>query len=65
MGELKPYKGGYYLWKYVPSLPPAIIFLTLFLAATTFHFWKLHRTKAWFCLPFSIGGLCMYTENLT
>ncbi|KAJ5416769.1 uncharacterized protein N7487_000319 [Penicillium crustosum] len=57
MGELKPYRGGYYLWKYVPSLPAAIIFLVLFVAATTFHFWKLHRTKAWFCLAFSIGGL--------
>ncbi|KAJ5360704.1 hypothetical protein N7517_009895 [Penicillium concentricum] len=49
--------GGYYLWKYVPSLPAAIIFLILFVAATTFHFWKLHRTKAWFCLAFSLGGL--------
>lgn len=64
MGELKPYRGGYYLWKYVPSLPAAIIFLVLFVAATTFHFWKLHRTKAWFCLAFSIGGLCTYTGNL-
>ncbi|OQE12568.1 hypothetical protein PENVUL_c001G07951 [Penicillium vulpinum] len=57
MAELKPYRGSYYLWKYVPSLPAAIIFLILFVAATAFHFWKLHRTKAWFCLAFSLGGL--------
>ncbi|KAK4864379.1 hypothetical protein LT330_009906 [Penicillium expansum] len=57
MAELKPYRGGYYLWKYLPSIPAAVIFLVLFAAATTFHFWKLHRTKAWFCLAFSIGGL--------
>ncbi|OQE92620.1 hypothetical protein PENNAL_c0007G12088 [Penicillium nalgiovense] len=57
MAQLKPYRGGYYLWEYVPSLPAAIIFLILFVAATTFHFWKLHRTRAWFCLAFSLGGL--------
>ncbi|KXG49709.1 RTA-like protein [Penicillium griseofulvum] len=57
MAQLKPYKGGYYLWKYVPSLPAAIIFLILFVAATAFHIWKLHRTKAWFCLAFALGGL--------
>ncbi|KAJ5958266.1 RTA-like protein [Penicillium vulpinum] len=63
MAELKPYRGSYYLWKYVPSLPAAIIFLILFVAATAFHFWKLHRTKAWFCLAFSLGGLCTYTRH--
>ncbi|KAF3014889.1 hypothetical protein E8E15_004955 [Penicillium rubens] len=57
MAQLKPYKGGYYLWEYVPSLPAAIIFLILFVAATTFHFWKLHQTRAWFCLAFSLGGI--------
>ncbi|OQE24844.1 hypothetical protein PENFLA_c009G06362 [Penicillium flavigenum] len=57
MAQLKPYKGGYYLWEYVPSLPAAIIFLILFVAATAFHFWKLHQTRAWFCLAFSLGGL--------
>ncbi|KAJ5853571.1 hypothetical protein N7534_006114 [Penicillium rubens] len=57
MAQLKPYKGGYYLWEYVPSFPVAIIFLILFVAATTFHFWKLHQTRAWFCLAFSLGGL--------
>ncbi|CAG7915536.1 unnamed protein product [Penicillium olsonii] len=57
MPELKPYRGGYYLWKYVPSLPGAIIFLILFFVATVFHFWKIHRTKAWFFLAFAIGGI--------
>ncbi|CAG7977225.1 unnamed protein product [Penicillium nalgiovense] len=64
MAQLKPYRGGYYLWEYVPSLPAAIIFLILFVAATTFHFWKLHRTRAWFCLAFSLGGLCTYIKSL-
>ncbi|CAG7948354.1 unnamed protein product [Penicillium salamii] len=57
MPELKAFRGDYYLWKYVPSLPAAIIFLILFFVATIFHFWKIHRTKAWFCLAFAIGGL--------
>lgn len=58
MAELEPYKGGHYLWKYVPSMPAAIIFLLSFLFATAFHFWKISRTKASFCVAFSIGGIC-------
>lgn len=60
MPELKAFRGNYYLWKYVPSLPAAVIFLVLFFLATLFHFWKLYRTKAWFCWAFALGGLCMY-----
>ncbi|KAE8550937.1 hypothetical protein TMatcc_009004 [Talaromyces marneffei ATCC 18224] len=57
MGDLKPYKGNYYLWYYVPSLPAAIIFLLLFIAATTLHIYRLFKTRTWFCIPFAIGGI--------
>lgn len=60
MANLEPYKHGYYLWKYVPSLAAAAIFILLFLVATAFHAWKLHTTKARFCIAFVIGGLCMF-----
>ncbi|KAH8660380.1 RTA1 like protein-domain-containing protein [Xylariales sp. PMI_506] len=56
MGELKPYKGGYYLWSYVPSLGAAVLFDVLFLVITAAHCARLYKTKCWFCLPFVIGG---------
>ncbi|OTB04463.1 hypothetical protein M426DRAFT_73448 [Hypoxylon sp. CI-4A] len=57
MSELKPYKGGYYLWKYVPSRPLAIIFGILFIIATIGHSWRLFRTRLWFCIPMVLGGI--------
>lgn len=55
--NLLPYKHGYYLWKYVPSLPGAIIFAVLFASITGAHIWRLFKTRLWFCIPFTIGGL--------
>lgn len=58
MAELQPYKGGYYLWQYVPSSAAAVIFLILFLATTLVHFCKiLWKTRTRFCLVFAVGGL--------
>ncbi|KAI2604736.1 RTA1 like protein [Hypoxylon fragiforme] len=57
MVQLEPYKGGYYLWKYLPSIPAAIIFAIIFAALTGIHTYRLFKTKLWFCLPFIIGGI--------
>ncbi|KAJ5983010.1 hypothetical protein N7481_005109 [Penicillium waksmanii] len=57
MPRLEPLKGGYYVWHYVPSIAASIVFILLFLAVTSFHFWKIFRTKVRFTLPFAIGGL--------
>ncbi|KAF7587061.1 hypothetical protein BBP40_007818 [Aspergillus hancockii] len=57
MAQLEPYRGGYYLWKYLPSIPAAAIFFILFLGMTVFHFWKLWKMRARFCLAFAIGGI--------
>ncbi|KAL5360624.1 RTA1 like protein-domain-containing protein [Aspergillus floccosus] len=57
MAKLEPYVGDYYLWQYIPSKPASVIFLLLFLGATTFHFWKAWRIRARFCIPFCFGGL--------
>ncbi|KAE8370391.1 putative RTA1 domain protein [Aspergillus caelatus] len=57
MGELKPYKQGYYLWLYVPSLAAAIIFLLFFAVATMMHTYRLIKTRTWFCIPFAMGGI--------
>ncbi|KAK2598472.1 hypothetical protein N8I77_011885 [Diaporthe amygdali] len=56
MAQLEPTKGGYYLWKYLPSVPAAVIFLLLFLGMTALISWRMYKTKTWFCLPFAIGG---------
>jgi hypothetical protein len=63
MAELKPYKQGYYLWSYVPSLGAAIIFLMFFGIATIMHIYRLIKTRTWFCLPFAVGGFCMFTPS--
>lgn len=67
MGEPKngilPYKGGtYYLWHYVPSMPGAIIFIILFIAATAAHSYRMFRFRQWFYIPFILGCICKF-EN--
>jgi len=54
---LQPYKDGYYLWKYVPSLPAAIVFAILFCGITTLHLVRLWKSRLWFCTWFVLGGL--------
>ena len=60
MAKLEAYRGTYYLWQYVPSIPAAIIFALLFLLPTIFHIWKICKTRARFCIPFAIGGVCTF-----
>lgn len=56
------YKGKVYLWDYVPNLPAAVVFAFLFALLTMVHTWKMIRLKMWFCIPFIIGGFCMYAN---
>jgi len=55
MAVLEPYKGDYYLWKYLPSLPGSIAFILLFLIVVTLQGMKLYKTRAWFCTYFLVG----------
>ncbi|KAJ0423196.1 RTA1-domain-containing protein [Aspergillus carlsbadensis] len=57
MSQLVPLKSGYYVWKYVPSIVAAVIFLILFSNVTVYHFWKMWRSRIRFTLPFAIGGI--------
>ncbi|KAJ6030985.1 hypothetical protein N7540_001717 [Penicillium herquei] len=57
MTKLEPLAGGYYVWHYVPSIAASAIFVVLFGAVTSYHFWKLFKTKVRFTIPFAIGGL--------
>ncbi|CAM1511651.1 Fc.00g091640.m01.CDS01 [Cosmosporella sp. VM-42] len=57
MAQLEPYRGGYYLWHYLPSRAASIIFIIIFLAATSAVAWRMFKTKTWYCSVFVIGGL--------
>ncbi|CVL07244.1 related to RTA1 domain protein [Fusarium mangiferae] len=54
--ELLPYKGDFYLWSYVPSIPAAVIFIIVFLVLSMVHTWKMVQNRLWFCIPFVVGG---------
>ncbi|CEI63826.1 hypothetical protein FVEN_g9133 [Fusarium venenatum] len=58
MAVLKPFKGDYYLWEYLPSLTGAISFTIAFLLITSAQGWCMFKGKHWFCIPFFIGGVC-------
>lgn len=60
MPELKPYKGDYYLWEYVPNIGASVVFLVLFIGATGFHCWKAWRTKVAFALH---SALAVYVSE--
>ncbi|KAH8169363.1 RTA1 like protein [Sarocladium implicatum] len=59
MAQLKPYKGDYYLWDYLPSLPAAIAFAVIFLILTGAQLWRMVRSRLWFCIPLVTGGVLM------
>ncbi|KAK9368195.1 RTA1 like protein-domain-containing protein [Lipomyces kononenkoae] len=55
---LEPVDGtDIYLWKYLPSIPAAIIFILLFTGITSTHCWRMVKTRSWFCSAFAVGGL--------
>jgi hypothetical protein len=56
MAVLEPYKGGYFLWKYLPSIEAATIVSVLWVLVTAAHVWKIWRMRAWFGIPFAVGG---------
>ncbi|CAI6091086.1 unnamed protein product [Clonostachys chloroleuca] len=55
MAILETYN-GYPLWRYIPSLPAAVVFVALFTILTVAHGWKMIRHSMWFCIPFFVGG---------
>ncbi|KAH8595440.1 RTA1 like protein-domain-containing protein [Bisporella sp. PMI_857] len=43
-------------YNYEPSIPAAVIFIIFFGISTAIHIWQMFRSKAWFLVPFVIGG---------
>lgn len=52
---VEPTKGGLYLWRYVPNVGAAVLFLILFMGSFLYISWKIWRTRALFCLVFAVG----------
>jgi predicted MFS family arabinose efflux permease len=46
------------LYRYDPSMAAAVIFILLFLAISTLHFYQMVRTRIWILVPFVLGGFC-------
>ncbi|KAK6346117.1 hypothetical protein TWF730_010448 [Orbilia blumenaviensis] len=58
MVELRPVDGSdVFLWKYLPSIPAAALFLVLFAIVTAFHCYRIIKARTWFCTAFAIGGI--------
>jgi hypothetical protein len=61
MAGPEPYKHGYYLWKYVPSMAAAVICCMAFFAITAAFVWRIWKTRTWFCIPFAVGGYSKFS----
>ncbi|KFA52166.1 hypothetical protein S40293_00618 [Stachybotrys chartarum IBT 40293] len=57
MPELRPYRGDYYLWLYIPSPAAGGLFTALFALGTAAVVWRMVKCRAWFSIVFVIGGL--------
>ncbi|KAF2003216.1 RTA1-domain-containing protein [Amniculicola lignicola CBS 123094] len=44
-------------YKYEPNIPAAVIFAVCFAVASGYHIWLMAKKRAWFLIPFIIGGI--------
>jgi hypothetical protein len=51
-------------YRYDPSMGGAVLFILLFIGTTFYHMFQLFRTRAWYFVPFVIGGTCMCNRAL-
>lgn len=47
-------------YHYTPNVAAAVIFIILFATATGAHLFSMFRLRAWYYIPFIVGGLCAY-----
>lgn len=46
------------LYRYTPSLPGAIVTTVVFGILSCLHIWRFSRARAWYFIPFTVGGVC-------
>ncbi|KAF5675969.1 Rtm1p [Fusarium circinatum] len=49
-------KPDFKLFRYTPSLPAAIIAAVIFAILSCLHIWHLTKARAWYFIPFAVGG---------
>ncbi|EWG51700.1 hypothetical protein FVEG_16839 [Fusarium verticillioides 7600] len=49
-------KPDFKLFRYTPSLPAAIIAAIIFAILSCLHIWRLKKARAWYFIPFAVGG---------
>ena len=52
-------------FEYLPNKPAAISFVALFGMTTLAHLILLIMYRAWFFIPFILGGICKYAPHLS
>ncbi|KAH7007649.1 RTA1 domain-containing protein [Ilyonectria destructans] len=57
IGTREDGKIDFQLYRYLPSLPAAVISLVVFGILTALHTWRLRRARAFYFTAFTIGGL--------
>ncbi|KAI1059258.1 hypothetical protein LB507_004145, partial [Fusarium sp. FIESC RH6] len=57
--ELPDGKLDFKLYRYTTSFPAAIVATCIFAILSCLHLWRLHKAKAWYFIPFTIGGACI------
>ncbi|KAL8894116.1 MAG: hypothetical protein Q9192_004603 [Flavoplaca navasiana] len=49
--------GEYVLYHYSPSIAAAAVTIVVFAVLTGLHAYRMIKTKLWFCIPFTLGGV--------
>ncbi|KAF9729152.1 hypothetical protein PMIN06_000059 [Paraphaeosphaeria minitans] len=47
---------AFVLYRYLPSLPAAIVFIVAFALATFYHIFQIGRKRTWYFIPLAVGG---------
>lgn len=56
-------KPDFKLYRYTPSLPAAIATLVIFAILSCLHIWRLSKARAWYFIPFAVGGACLSFQS--
>ncbi|KAK4863036.1 hypothetical protein LT330_010618 [Penicillium expansum] len=50
-------KVDFQLYRYIPSVAAAVIFIVLFVLTTLYHIYQLTKSRSWYFIAFVLGGI--------
>lgn len=65
MDSTDPAEAFFALYRYIPSLPLAAISVACFSILTMWHGTRMVQTRAFYLMPFVIGGVCKSNSFMT